>query len=146
MILFNPISAEDLYKQSKNISEVFPFAWEYINSSVFRQDRYEWFYITDDSLSTEDARNTWIGLVCVTENKYYTNGNLHLSVLEVAEPLRGLHFGTAIMDKLIDIARNSNYVSFTLQARTPDLVGFYRRFEFRTDYARGGIELQVLDL
>ena len=146
MVNFNPIKAQVLVNKIDSISQYFPFSADYIECPEFQNERYEWFYITDDSFSTEAERDTWLGLVCVTENKYLGGQNIHLSVLEVASPLRGLNIGTSITDRFIDIARKSGYDTLSLQVRNRDLLKFYRRFGFRDLILQGGMELQVLDL
>ena len=146
MVNFNPVQAQTLLNKITSISGYFPFSLDYINCPEFRSEKYEWFYITDDSFSSEEERQTWLGLVCVTENKFLAGSNLHLSVLEVASPLKGLNIGTSIVDRLIDIARKSGYDLLSLQVRDRDLLQFYRRFGFRDVVLQGGLELQVLDL
>lgn len=146
MINFNPIQADVLFNQIDKFSRYFPFAVDYIECPEFRTEKYEWFFITDDSFSTTEERETWLGLVCVTENKYLGGQNIHLSVLEVAEPLRNLNIGTSIVDRFIDISRRSGYETLSLQVRNRDLLRFYRRFGFRDVVLRGGMELEVLDL
>ena len=146
MINFNPIQAETLLRDINRFSTYFPFSVDYIECPEFRTERYEWFYITDDSFRTEEERTTWLGLICVTENKYLGGENIHLSVLEVAEPLRSLNIGTSIVDRFIDISRKSGYDKLSLQVRNRDLMRFYRRFGFRDVVLKGGLELEVLDL
>ena len=135
MIQLNPISPEKLVN-TPNISQIFPLAMEYLTSGkwgdTYWQPQYEWFYITDNSYEDFAAQRTWLGIICVTdESNIIFQGEMHLSVLEVAKPIKGMGIGTEIVDRLIDIAMECNYECMTLQIRNPNLAHFYERFGFK---------------
>lgn len=149
MIELNHIKTEDLLKIS-GLESIFPFSMIYLNELEFRMPKYEWFYITDSGFNTPEERATWIGLICVTEDKYIYGENLHLSVLEVAKPLRGLTIGTKIVNKLIDVSRENLYTTLSLCVKNDkddrdDLIRFYKRFGFQEQNVQGQ-EVFVLDV
>lgn len=135
MIVFNPISINNLRNGEayKNVIDYFPFSKKYIDSYEFGDKKYEWFFITDDSLRTDVEKNTWLGIVCLTENKYVLEDNLHLSVIEVASPIKGLNIGTRILNRIIDIGVKNYYNTLTLQIQDKELLKFYVRFGFTKD-------------
>lgn len=145
MIELNKVENSELLKV-KGLQDVFPFAARYISSPEYQQQKYEWYYITDNGFNTPEERSTWIGLICVTDDKYIYGDNLHLSVLEVATPIRGLSIGTRIVDRLIDIARENEYKILTLHMKEDSLIGFYSRFGFKKMIAKGGVELYALEV
>lgn len=148
MIKLNSIKINDIIGNRVtygNIDTYFPFSKKYIDSPEFQNEKYEWFYITNDEFRNKEEQNTWIGLVCLTENKYVPSDNLHLSVIEVASPILGLNIGTEILDRIIDIARDNNYKTLTLQIQDANLIKFYVRFGFAYDNI-GGRDVYVLYL
>lgn len=134
MIVLTPISPQQI-TETPNISELFPLAMEYLTSGkwddTYWQDDYEWFVLTDDELQTDAERHTWLGLMCVTEKRF--EGGLHLSVFEVAKPIRRLGMGTKLLSRLIDVCLQQHYEFLTLQIREPQLIQFYKRFGFHPE-------------
>lgn len=134
MIQLMPLDPQK-FVDTKNSNFFFPLVTEYLTSGKWSDeywhDNYEWFYITDDSFESEEAKHTWIGIVCLTEARF--ENNLHLSVFEVAKPIRGLSIGTEIMDYLIDLGMKNHYRTMSLQVREPSLISFYKRFGFRQE-------------
>lgn len=137
MLQLNPISAEELVN-TKNLTQIFPMVSEYLTSGkwgeTYFQPEYEWFYITDNSYEDPVSQRTWLAIICVTDEANLTfQGEMHLSVLEVAKPIIGMGIGTEVVDRLIDIAMECHYSCITLQIRNPKLKGFYERFGFKCD-------------
>lgn len=134
MIIFNPIEPQQII-DTPNISELFPMVVEYLNSGKWGKtywgEDYEWFVLTDDELETDTLRRTWLGIICVTEKRF--SGGLHLSIFEVAKPIRRLGMGTKLLSKLIDVCLQNKYEMLTLQVREPGLIGFYKRFGFHPE-------------
>lgn len=134
MIILNPIDAKQI-TETPNISELFPLAMEYLTSGKWGEeywkDDYEWFVLTDDELDSDALRHTWLGLICVTEKRF--EGGLHLSIFEVAKPIRRLGMGTKLLSKLIDVCLQNRYDILTLQIREPKLINFYKRFGFHPE-------------
>lgn len=145
MLKLNKISPIEL-RNSDSIETLFPLASMYLLDPLFIQPKYEWFYITDDRFSTDEERNTWLGLICLTEDKFIYGDNLHLSVLEVAEPIHNLGVGTSIVNMIIDVAMKNYYKTLTLQLRDSSLESFYERFGFKKNQNNGGVEFYQLNL
>lgn len=145
MIQLNIINAEEL-KNSDEVKSVFPFSCKYLENPEYCQKKYEWYYITDNFFNDPAEREAWLGLICVTEDKFIYGDNLHLSVIEVAEPIRGLSVGTKIIDRLIDVARQNEYTTLTLHCKNDDLLGFYNRFGFEEVRNDGGMSFHQLKL
>lgn len=145
MIYLNEIKATEL-KSTPGFEEIFPFSLQYLNNAEFCQSKYEWYYITDDQFNDPKERETWLAIICVTEDKYIYGDNLHLSVIEVAEPLQGLYIGTKVIDKLIDVARQNQYTTLTLHIKDKKLESFYKRFGFEEVRNDGGMTFHQLEL
>lgn len=133
-------------KSVNGLQDVFPFSVMYLNDTEFVQDKYEWYYVTDDQFNDPEERETWLALICVTEDKYIYGDNLHLSVIEVASPIRGMCVGTRVINRLIEIALANNYTTLTLHIKDPNLTSFYERFGFREVQNLGGVVFHQLDL
>ena len=133
-------------KNMRDLQEIFPFSYKYLCNPEYLQDKYEWYYVTDDQFSDPGEREAWLALVCVTEDKYIYGDNLHLSVIEVAAPIQGMCVGTRVINKLIDIALANNYSTLTLHIKDPKLTSFYERFGFKEVQNLGGLTFHQLDL
>lgn len=148
MIYLNSINPLNIISDNgfnQYVQEYFPLSKTYLSNDEFIQEKYEWFFITDDMFSREEEREAWLGMICVTEDKFIKKDNLHLSVLEVANPIRGLNIGTRIVSSLIDIARKNGYTTLSLQIQNPELLKFYIRFGFAYENV-GGHDVYVLYL
>lgn len=145
MLNLTQVNAKEL-KNVSGISEVFPFSYQYLCNPEYCQEKYEWYYITDDQFNTQEERETWLALICVTEDKLIYGDNLHLSVIEVALPIQGMQVGTRVVNKLIEIALQNNYKTLTLHAKSERLKGFYERFGFEEVRNDGGLTFHQLNL
>lgn len=136
-------------KDLKNLSgfqELFPFSYHYLCNPEFVQDKYEWYYITDDQFNDPEEREAWLAMICVTEDKYIYGDNLHLSVIEVASPIQGMNIGTRVINKLMEVALQNNYKTLTLHVKDPNLKSFYERFGFEEVTNDGGLTFHQLIL
>lgn len=145
MINLTQINPKEL-KTVSGLSEVFPFSLQYLSKPEYVQDKYEWYYITDDQFNDPEERETWLALICVTEDKYIYGDNLHLSVIEVASPIQGMNVGTRVINKLIEVALQNNYTTLTLHIKNPELTSFYERFGFEEVRNDGGMVFHQLKL
>lgn len=145
MLNLTQVKAEEL-KNVSGLQDVFPFSYKYLCNPEYLQEKYEWYYITDDQFNDPEERETWLALICVTEDKYIYGDNLHLSVIEVASPIRGMCVGTRVINKLMEIALDNNYTTLTLHVKDPALTSFYERFGFREVQNLGGMVFHQLDL
>lgn len=133
-------------KNVSGLEEVFPFSYKYLCNIEYLQDKYEWYYVTDDQFNDPEERETWLALICVTEDKYIHGDNLHLSVIEVASPIQGMRVGTRVINRLMEVALDNNYTTLTLHVKNPDLAPFYERFGFKEVQNLGGVNFHQLDL
>lgn len=145
MLNLTQVKAEEL-KNVSGLQDVFPFSYKYLCNPEYLQEKYEWYYITDDQFNDPEERETWLALISVTEDKYIYGDNLHLSVIEVASPIRGMRVGTRVINKLMEIALDNNYTTLTLHIKDPALTSFYERFGFREVQNLGGMVFHQLDL
>ena len=73
MIELNSITANELLNTA-DFTSLFPMSFEYLDpngkaKTLYHSDMYEWFFITDTDYEKYDS-NLWLGLFCITENKY----------------------------------------------------------------------------
>ena len=68
MLNLTQVKATEL-KNVSGLQEVFPFSYKYLCNPEYLQEKYEWYYITDDQFNDPEERETWLALICVTEDK-----------------------------------------------------------------------------
>jgi GNAT superfamily N-acetyltransferase len=118
-ICFYSVDYRDIIKEidEKN----FDIVPRYLKEPLYQADNYEWFYIGYKDYDVPAA------IICLTENRYKEN-SLHLSVFQVAEPIRGLGIGGQVIRALIKFAIQQNFNSFTLLAMNDSLYSYYQKF------------------
>jgi GNAT superfamily N-acetyltransferase len=120
-------------KYYNNSSYKYQLIWEYIgpdrqHGDLYYESRYVWYEIFGDT-------KVPIGIICLTENAHISF-SLHLSIFEVLD--KGIGQGSAIMEYLLDWAKDMNYKYFTLFPHSNDLKKFYSRFDL-TDHKIGDL-------
>ena len=148
MIHLNQITPNEIIS-FQDVDKIFPMSVnDYLKrGDTFFDNKYEWFFVTNDKYKTDAERKTMISLICLTENWWdeYLENDLHISVFEVAAPIKNMGIGTEIMDYIIDMAVKYHYSSISLQVREPNLKHFYTKFGFR-EVKIGNIPFFILDL
>ena len=136
MIQLIPISAKEIL-QLPEVEKLFPMTTQdYLKrDDYYFQDKFEWFLVTDDKYKNESERKTILAIICVTDEWFEKLENdFHLSVFEVATPIRHIGIGTRILDSLIDLAIKYHYNTMSLQVREKGLIPFYTRFGFHEEF------------
>lgn len=148
MIQLIPITANEIL-QLDEVETLFPMvSLDYLKrGDYYFDEKFEWFLVTDDKYKTESERKTILAIICVTDS-WHTNldNDFHLSVFEVASPIRHFGIGTRILDSLIDTAIKYHYKTMSLQVREKSLSPFYTRFGFHEEIIGPGVSCFILNL
>ena len=148
MIQLIPITANEIL-QLPDVNQLFPMvSLDYLKrGDCYFDEKFEWFLVTDDKYKNESERKTILAIICVTEDWYDNLQNdFHLSVFEVATPIRNIGIGTRILDHLIDLAVKFHYKTMSLQVRENNLIPFYKRFGFHEELVGPGISCYILNI
>ena len=148
MIQLIPISAKEIL-QLPEVEKLFPMTTQdYLKrDDYYFQDKFEWFLVTDDKYKNESERKTILAIICVTDEWFEKLENdFHLSVFEVATPIRNIGIGTRILDSLIDLAIKYHYNTMSLQVREKGLIPFYTRFGFHEEFAYPDFSCFILNI
>ena len=95
----------------------------------------------------ESERKTILAIICVTDEWFEKLENdFHLSVFEVATPIRNIGIGTRILDSIIDLAIKYHYNTMSLQVREKGLIPFYTRFGFHEEFIDPDFSYFVLNI
>jgi GNAT superfamily N-acetyltransferase len=111
-------------KYFNNSNYNYQLIWEYIgpdrqHGDSYYSKKYVWYEVFGDT-------KVPIGIICLTENAHISF-SLHLSVFEVLE--KGVGHGSAIINYLLDWAKDMNYKYFTLFPHNNKLISFYNKFD-----------------
>lgn len=148
MIQLIPITANEIL-QLPEVEKLFPMvSLDYLKrGDCYFQEKFEWFLVTDDKYKNESERKTILAIICVSDEWYERLENdFHLSVFEVATPIRNVGIGTRILDSLIDLAIKYHYNTMSLQVREKSLIPFYTRFGFHEELIGPGFSCFILNI
>jgi|SRR5574344_513328 GNAT superfamily N-acetyltransferase len=111
------------YKNKKSLwnAEIFPYSQKYIENSKFRNCDWDSFYDDDCDLP--------IALTILKDDDEMRD-TLHISLLEVAVPIRGLGYGLKVLNTIINLANTNGYKYITLHMAEPGLYNFYKKVGF----------------
>jgi GNAT superfamily N-acetyltransferase len=141
-----PVKGKQLYDRltRTRLGGYFPYIME-----AFGKDPK---YLTDEvefyELQFPDVAYVPCAIACfLISDNYFIKESLHLSLFEVSQPVRGNGRGSAIMEKLIDVAADNGYNYMTLMLRYPELKHFYNKFGFKQcNLEDGGTPIMVKKL
>ncbi len=100
--------------------EGFELSVSYLQDKLYHNNAYEWHKILLGSRV--------IGLICLAPEKIKLDFN-HLSVFEIHKDFQNRGYGTFTMEYLLEDSQEQ-YKGFTLQAREPSLINFYKKLGF----------------
>ena len=121
-----------------------------INSIILKDKKYlPWLYFTISNMkeTIEMFGNTGTTMTNLSKGKFEKLENdFHLSVFEVATPIRNIGIGTRILDSLIDLAIKYHYNTMSLQVREKGLIPFYTRFGFHEEFIDPDFSYFILNI